>query len=441
MDSTFITTTSTEGLTPLGTAPQRSFELLASSLSKAQAALFAEPIASDWGDKIDWYASGGGRVVPLSELTEEQQTEVRSRLSTLVTEIRDLAAGHLEETENTDRRRLGEALKNALEIPGDGSIFAQEREAGVYDPILVHWAWIEDRQSAVRGVLSGGDIRAPKTPVVGPGAAEIAVEGAAVAARPLAAGHDRRSGRVLVSPLLLWWLYWIGWLILALMILAILILLIAPCALRLPGVPSFCLAEGPSTSNASRLTLVLRDRVGILERQIEIADRACQPEPGIPEFLPPPVQSRPVLPELAPVPQQALPQKSQDIEERLNRANAQSGDLTFSLVWDGPDDLDLEVTCPEDVRLFWGQRSGCNGQVDTDSGLGGPALAPVENIYFNDPVSGEYRVRVTMPTSRSNGATRPFQLLIQDRGQTQVLEGALSGRERRWTHNYTFGTN
>ena len=433
MENVFIVTTSTEGLTPLGTAPQRSFELLASALKPEHAALFAEPVSSDYGDKIDWYTERSGKVSPLSSLPEEERAEVRARLDTLVGEIREIAEGCLADEDDMDRQRLGVSLQNALEIPNEGSIYAQARAEGGYDPILIHWAWVEDRQAVVRGVLSGSDTRAPKKAAVAAGAAAAGASagaaGAQSAARRKASGGD---DALRVSPLF-WWLYWLGWLLLALMIAAILLLLIAPCAVRLPFLPNTCLAAGPEASEEARLSLVLRDRIGILERQIEIADRACQPAPGIPDFLPPPREAR-----QAPVVQPPVEDHG-DIDGRLERAGAEVGDLTFSLVWDGPDDMDLEVTCPGGVRLFWGTRSGCNGTLDTDSGLGGPALEPVENVFFNQPATGEYQVRVTLPTSRSGGAPQPFRVLVQDGDDSQILEGVLSGREREWTHTYRFG--
>ena len=428
MENVFIVTTSTEGLTPLGTAPQRSFELLVSSLNSEQAALFAEPVSSDYGDKIDWYASRNNRVHALSTLPEDAQSEVRARLETLVGEIRQIADECLADTDSTDRQRLGVSLQNALELPNEDYIYAQAKSEGGFEPILIHWAWVEDHQSAVRGVLSGTDTRVPSPDRLSP----TANAAAAQAAQTQTMTRDRGSAVVVAWEPLLWWLYWLGWLLLALMIAAILLLLIAPCSVRLPFFPNTCVAEAPQASQEARLTLVLRDRVGILERQIEIADRACQPEPGIPDYLPAPLQTR-----IPPVEQR--PQDTQAIDDRLQRAGAETGDLTFSLVWDGPDDLDLEVVCPTGIRLFWGTRSGCNGKVDTDSGLGGPALEPVENIFFDQPAPGGYQIRVTLPTSRSGGAPQPVRVLIKDGESSQILDGTLSGRDREWTDTYRYG--
>ena len=64
MTGALLVTTSTQGLQPLGSAAQRSFELVATTvrqrLGAEHAALFAEPVVTDHGDQIDWYAQTHG---------------------------------------------------------------------------------------------------------------------------------------------------------------------------------------------------------------------------------------------------------------------------------------------------------------------------------------------------------------------------------------------
>lgn len=437
MGNLFIATTSTEGLRPLGTAPQRSYELIIGSVADTQAALmFAEPVSSDYGDTVDWYTERTGRVRPLSGLDEEAQAALRARLQELVAKVRAQAdkLGEADETD-TDSLRLGEALSNALEIPGEDSIYAVIAPDGTVEPVLVNWAWVEDRQSAVRGVLSGVDTRQAAEAAAAAAAAQAA---AARARADDATAEDvaepERAAVVATEPSALWWwLYGLGWLILALLTATILLLLIAPCGLRLPGVPSFCPVGQASASELDRRTTMLRDQVAAVEREIAMMDRACQPDPERPDFLPPRtvVEPRPVVP----------PAAEPDLAEidRLDRAGAQIGELTFSLIWDGPDDLDLEVTCPGGERLFWGIRSACGGRVDIDTGVGEPSPEPVENIFFETPAPGAYTVRVTMPTSRRNGAPQPFRMLVREGDQVEAFEGIVSGREIEWSHVYEFG--
>ena len=441
MNSVFITTTSTEGLKPLGTTPERSFELVTRPLNEEQAALFAEPVHSDYGDTVDWYSVMPGKVQPLSKLEDEAQAAVRKRLAILVSEIRELAESFAANQQDLDSMRLGDALGNALQFPNDDSIFARIDPDGSLQPILVNWAWVEDRQGAIRSVLSGTDGRASAAATAASaseGASTTASGAEAVAAASARDERAARQGRAMaVTPIVWWWLFGLGWLILALLIALILLLLIAPCALRLPGLNSHCTVGVAEVSADERRTAVLRNQVAYLERQIAIADRACQPEPERPDFLPFPRVAAP------PVPPVVRPEVTDHdaIDDRLERAGAQVGDLTFSLVWDGPDDLDLEVTCPSGERLFWGVRTGCRGRVDIDTGVGSAALEPVENIFFQSPVPGDYSISVTMPTSRRQGAPQSFQLLVRDGAKLQVLEGVVSGRERQWTQTYRFGVN
>ena len=163
MLESFLTNTSTEGLKPLGTAPQRSFELVSDTVrarfSPAHAALFAEPVATQYGDRFDWYATVDGKARPLSEV--EDPDAIRSLLGGLVGDIKGMA-DELLASKKPDDQRLGEALANAIEIPDEDSIFVIEGADGSPQPVLVNWAWTPDEQVAVRGVLTGMDQRAPE---------------------------------------------------------------------------------------------------------------------------------------------------------------------------------------------------------------------------------------------------------------------------------------
>jgi hypothetical protein len=235
-----------------------------------------------------------------------------------------------------------------------------------------------------------------------------------------------------LAPALWWWLYGVGWLVLLLMLGAILLLLIAPCALRVPGLPAHCPAAGQAVAAEARYTDVLRDRVATLERQIGLADRACQPTPEVPAYLPRRAEAVPRI-------EGALDRAA--IGARLDRSGAQIGDLTFSLIWDGPDDLDLQIVCPTGDRLFWGARSVCRGTLDIDANVRTLEPEPVENAFFNDPPTGAYEVRVILHTSRRDGAPQPFQLVVREDGRMTVHDGVVSGRASQWSHTHRQGQN
>ena len=195
MYQSLLATTSTEGLQPLGTPAQRSFELVSGAvrarLSEDHAALFAEPVAAQHGEAIDWHAPREGRGVALADLGEADRTALRGRLDQIVQDIR-AEAQTLADSPSPSDQRLAEALLNALEIPGEDMIRAIRAPDGSLHPVLLHWSWLRDEQRAVRGVLS------------------------TMVARPAPPTQTEAAPQRSKAPL--WWLLILGWLLLALML-------------------------------------------------------------------------------------------------------------------------------------------------------------------------------------------------------------------------------
>lgn len=424
MEDAFLANTSTEGLTPLGTAPQRSFELITATvearLSPAHAAIFSEPVATEYGDRFDWYSTQGTKPRALGALQPDVQAEMQARLEKLIGEIADDAAT-LIQSDSPDDQRLGEALANAVQHPAEGSVYVVDGPKGP-QPVLVNWAWIVEGQKAVVGKLSGSGGR---TKAAQAAAAAVAPAVGVAAPAPPPPARDARG------PFNLWWLLWLGWLVLMLLIGAILYLMVSACALNVPGLPNHCPPPGPEVSELERDALILRDRIAAVERQIGMADRMCQPEPiEQAEVLPPP---RPPLP---------TPEvERSEFDNRMDQAGAQLGDLTFTLIWNSRADLDLHVSCPTGGTTSYRRRNSCNGTLDVDSNAGSRSTTtPVENIYYNGPRGGQYSIRVNLYAPRQ-GNTHPFQLRITDRrqGTSKTLDGTVSTSRRNWTTQYQAG--
>jgi hypothetical protein len=127
MFEAFLTTTSSEGLRALGSAPQRSFELITGTvrarLGNAHAALFAEPVATEFGDRFDWYATLPGKARRLADLPEPEAEALRATRDALAADIRSLAA-EIAASGAPDDLRLSEALTNALVVPDDNHVWA-----------------------------------------------------------------------------------------------------------------------------------------------------------------------------------------------------------------------------------------------------------------------------------------------------------------------------
>lgn len=414
MSEAFLTNTSTEGLKPLGTAPQRSFELVSDTvrekLGPAHAALFAEPVPTQYGDRFDWYAPVSGRATLLADVPDPEA--VRARLSALVADIKDFADTLLA-SKAADDQRLGEALANALEVPDEGSVFVIEQDDGTAQPVLVNWAWTRDEQVAVRGVLTGLDKRAvrrqPK--YMPPPSAPVAMAGA--------------------NPIW-WWLVWLGWALLALMIAAVIALLIEPCALRVSWLPNTCTKAEVTPDTLAEDRALLEDRIALVQKEIAIKDRLCQPDFAqlpIPEpqaVVPPPTGIQPSLP------------IDPEVDQRARAAGAQQGNLSFTLIWEGTDDLDLHSTCPSGETLFFLDKVRCNGVMDLDMNSFQVVPDPVENAYFTDPLTGDYRIRVNLYRQREGTGPVTFTLQVREGERVTTQKGTVSAASQNWQYTYRY---
>lgn len=415
MFESLLANTSTEGLSPLGTAPQRSFELVSGTvrdlLGERHAALFAEPVATQYGDRFDWYASSDGKARPLTGLDEDERAKAEAILAGLVGDIASEAAKLLDSAKPDDQR-LGEALQNALRYPADESVFILGSGDDI-QPVLVNWAWVKENQKAVTGSLS--DTRAaPVNPTARGGAAGVSpdVGAASVAVTGSKAATADGPG------FNFWWLMWLGWLLLTLMIGAILYLMIEACALKLPGLPGNCPGPGASASEIERQTLILRDRIAAVERQIGIADRACQPE-----------RAAAIVPDTD--------------QGRLASRGGREGLLTISVLWDSKADLHLDVTCPGGGLINFDNRNACGGKLDVGGNhkAGSAVSDAVESMYFDAPTTGTYSISVFVFDTYGQAATQPFRVRIKDGDNVEMFEGTATRGKGKWSMNYTVGVN
>lgn len=423
MFEAFLANTSTQGLAPLGTAPQRSYELITGTVRDAlgdnHAALFAEPVATQYGDRFDWYAPAAGQPRPLAALDDDSRAAAETRLAELTSAVAELGQSLLD-TSDPDRQRLGEALVNATRYPGTDSVYVLETDSGL-QPVLLNWAWVSDTQAVVTGDLSGTQT-APRTAKAATAAAATAST-AAASATPAAAAAP--SAAAAPARLNLWWLMWLGWLLLLLIFAAILFLMVEACALRLPGLPGACPAPGPQAATGPRDTLVLRDRIATLERQIAIADRACQPT------------QQAALPELPDLP---APQPNADADSaRLAARGAREGQLTISLLWDSVADLHLDVRCPSNRVINFDNQRGCGGQLDVGGNhdIRSAQTDAIESMYFDAPDAGSYSIRVTLFNPHGQAPQQPFRLRIRDGDQTHLHRGIVAARGQGWTITHT----
>ncbi|MFT7594415.1 MAG: hypothetical protein ACI8R4_001736 [Paracoccaceae bacterium] len=436
MFEAFLTTTSSEGLQPLGSAPQRSFELVTGTirdrLGPDHAALFAEPVATEHGERIDWYAPVSGDAVALPDLAEVDQAKLRVTLGTRIAAIK-AEADKLAISDTPEDQRLSEALGNAIEVPGEGMVYGVRDAGGVLHPVLVHWAWVGDEQTAVRGVLTGMVPRARPLASVGVGVVPV------------------RSG----VPAGAWWaLIVLGWLLLAALLGGILYLMIAACGLR-GGRLVFCPVDAPVLQAEIGEQRVIEDEIARLRRELALADRACKPTipltPSVPVLPVPSPEPKPKpkpAPKPIPVPafptapaapqQQGATEADRDASaQRITQRGARQGVLNFVLEWGSTDDVDLSVTCPTGAVISLRNRGDCNGTYDLDANKD-PASAvtdPVENIVFDEARKGIYHVRTHLRENRTGGDIPITLHVLRKNGPSHSYSATLGPKQSEWTVN------
>lgn len=473
MSGPLLGTFSIEGLRPLGSPAQRSFELVHSTLramlDDQHADLFAEPVAARHGNQTDWYANFAGTAQRASDLPESDRSALYAVLDTRLSAIRALAEG-LARKKGSDEQRLAEVLQNACAFPDDASVFAVRGQDGALHPVITNWAWTRDQQPLVRGVLAGQALR--PAAVLGGAAGTAGVTGAvdtgriggtAGADRSAIGGVDtdptRRSGLSGFSQ----WLILAGWLLLALLIAAILWLMVAPCGLRPEALGNYC---PPPASNAAAMSdqaqanleadLAALERRFLLEqsqctrdgeaqrietyraekeaaeagaKQLEAEQRAAQEALTIPD---------------APgnTAEAATEAEAQELEERVTENKAKQGELAFSLAWNSSDDIDLKVKCPSGKIVSYQTKTRlvCGGKLDIDANSYGKIVErPIENIFFDSPPPGRYDVIVRLHNGRS-GQPQDFSLRVKPAdGPARVVSGRVSRGQPDWSWSVVIG--
>ena len=411
-----ICTTSSEGLRPLGQDGQRSYEmitaLVGSRLGPEHASLFSEPVPAKGGAETDWYCTGEGNVRGLRDLSEVDQERARTRLSELTADISELA-DQLTASGGGNNARLAEALRNALEVPDESAVHVIAGSDGGLQPVLVTWANAREGGELYRGILSG---LAPKRPAPPP--AETAT------LDPKQEGQDVAGLAVAPAVFVPWWLAWLLWVILALILVAILLLLVSPCGVRGFFGPSFCpLVSTPRLEHVLAERAALETRVRDLERAIADSEAACKPT-------------------LGPEPELLEQRGANEIDRRLDAAQAQRGDMNVALAWDTLSDVDLAVTCPNGVKINFKNRNpqNCNGSLDVDANVARTALTrtPIENIFFADPQVGTYQIEVNLFKNRAGQGRQPFDVQLRIGDDTQHHSGWVSRSNPTWSTTFDY---
>ncbi len=178
----------------------------------------------------------------------------------------------------------------------------------------------------------------------------------------------------------------------------------------------FCPATPLALSAETERGAELRKLAQQLKLELAYKDLACAsiPPPPPPPFELP-TQAGPARPQ-----QTAALKQPSEIDKRLAREHARTGELQISLIWDGPADLDLRVFCPSGEEIWFARehRSHCGGTLDVDMNfIERHSQTPVENVFWpqGQAPRGKFRVVVSMfGRGKDLRPAIPFQVRIKD---------------------------
>jgi uncharacterized protein YfaP (DUF2135 family) len=119
------------------------------------------------------------------------------------------------------------------------------------------------------------------------------------------------------------------------------------------------------------------------------------------------------------------------LDQSLSEAGAMSGDITISMLWDSEDDFDLHVFTPDGTEIYYSNPAAAGGELDVDANSESDNLSssPVENIYFANPVPGQYWVYVNNYLDRTPDRAGNYLVRITVGGQSETFTGSLANED------------
>lgn len=379
---------------------------LASRGMARHAALFAE--ANVLPEQIQWFTSLDGPVAHLDDLPPERRDEALALVRQLVEEV-EQEAERLRADRAPASRTLGDLLSSALE----GASLADLRLVGK-EPVLAGWGLRAVENAPPLPDLKGQLVRAAVAPRPPPPPAAVDVPPPPLPPPPPPIADPPR-----------WPLRLMG-IAAALLLLAAVLAWFLPDLMRhavaLARLPAAPICELPPEPDGGLLRLQeeeirLRSRIAELERDYSGRVQQCRlaaiPRP-VPQAAPPPPP----------------PQQRSEIDQRLERERAKSGEYQVSLVWNGPADLDLHVRCPNNGHIYFERTQACGGVLDVDmNAQGGRGSGePVENVVWAaKPPPGTYRVQVHYFDYAERRTPVPFTVRVTIAGERREVRGTATG--------------
>ncbi len=121
-----------------------------------------------------------------------------------------------------------------------------------------------------------------------------------------------------------------------------------------------------------------------------------------------------------------------------NGLRGKRGAFSVNLRWNTIDDLDLMVTDPGGNQIFYGNRSaetgGCVGILDLDANADDENLTdqPQENVYWEVPHPGAYRIEIHLFRRRTSPKTDvAYEVTVLEGNDRLVLPGQIRFQNER----------
>jgi uncharacterized protein YfaP (DUF2135 family) len=125
----------------------------------------------------------------------------------------------------------------------------------------------------------------------------------------------------------------------------------------------------------------------------------------------------------------------EELDTRRLEAGGNDGTLRVSLAWNSIVDLDLVVKEP-DGNVIWFDHpiSASGGHLDVDRNRADGALTdtPIENVYWRNPVHGQYEVTIFLYSRNSISEYEDLHatLEVSKNGKTSIQNYWLTGADR-----------
>lgn len=431
-----ITETPRQGLSAvnprLGPQYEQIVDLLARRLGPAHARLFSEPVpvalAGSARAGLAWFADGEGAARPMSDLAEGERAQVQHEATRLKSEIATFADRL--EREGEASRDLARLLRDALITPEGDYLWLVDD-----GPVLVAWGYTAAGASETVMERSGPITASAAAPLPPP-------RQVPVPPRPQSILPDLQPPSPPASrPLQVRWpaarhLLWIGVLVLGTLLGGRLLQACGvghsawPAWLR-SVLPNHChlAATLPDAGQAASIAAIRAVERDLHDAEIALTRRAAACEVSC---LPPRAAATEPLRPLSP-----------DVASRLEQVE-RGRSLELTLAWEGPADLDLFVTCPNQAEINFTRSEGCGARLVADQNRGGGTSSsrPIEHVIWNGQPTPEGVYRVAVALYNRHGEIRPsipFRVVLSRNGQVLREETGQTSQpeDRRFVLSFT----